>query len=115
MTNTDTATTARPLVLRYNKTSVHIEGLDTRTTGGGNDTGKGYVSYAASSACPALTRGAIRMGYVKMALRNRETGEVESVNEWATPAEALAAAELYGNVHRAKVCQHCGNAARAAA
>ncbi len=113
MTNTDTATAT--ITLRYNKTSVHIDGLDTRTTGGGNDTGRGYVTYAAQSACPALTRGAIRMGYVKMAVRNRETGDVESVDTWATPAEALAAAELYGGTRRVKVCQHCANAARAAA
>ena len=99
--------------LRYNKSSVHIEGFETRTTGGGVDTGKGYVSYYALSHCPALTRGAVRMGYVVMGVRNPETREVERVSEWDTVEGVLAAFDTYARVHNAKPCQKCREAAEA--
>jgi hypothetical protein len=104
------------LKLRNNKTSVHIEGLASVGTYGenaGTDTGKGYVSYSPYSHCSGLTRGAVRMGYVTLGVRNKETDEVEKVTEWATPAEALEAARLYARIYGGKVCTTCEKAAQA--
>lgn len=46
--------------LRYNRTSIHIDGLSIRTKSDGKDVG-GHVSYYAENACGALSRSGSKM------------------------------------------------------
>lgn len=80
--------------VRYTRTSNHIDGVNIRTTGGGNDVG-GHISYYAQSACPSLTRMGTRMGVGK---------------SFEDPKEALDSARTaYNN----KLCAACEKAALA--
>lgn len=106
--------------IRYNKSSIHIEGFDTATTGGGQDMGS-HVSYAAYSHCPALTRHAARMGFQNRVIELRHEddptiapGRVRrgtEVAEWDDPRAVLEAARLRNRVHGGKVCAKCTEAA----
>jgi hypothetical protein len=104
------------ITIRYNRSSVHIEGLETLVTGGGNDMGS-HISNYSYSTCPALTRYATTMGYLSetVELRNAEdptipVGRVKRskvVREFETAAEALEAAREYVSIHGGKVCLKC--------
>lgn len=83
--------------LKYNRSSYHIAGIDTRTHGLGRDTGNGAVSYYAESSCPSLTRGRFCDG-----------------PSFTDLAEAIAAAKVHANAYGMKFCKHCENAAEAA-
>lgn len=78
--------------IRYNRTTNHIEGIPERTIGTG-------LTYA-TSACGALSRGAIRMGTVGP--------------EHADLAVTLAAARSNAAASGRKLCRNCERAAEAA-
>ena len=80
--------------IRYTRTTNHIEGIPERTTGTGNQ-----LTYA-TSACGALSRGAIRMGTVGP--------------EHTGLAVTLAAARSIAAASGRKLCRNCERAAEAA-
>ncbi|WP_030779318.1 hypothetical protein [Streptomyces sp. NRRL S-920] len=79
-------------VIKYNRTTNHIDGISIRTTGSGEESG-GAVGYYAQSACPSLTRS-----------RNFVAGQ-----SFGSLADALDAA---GKGAR-KLCKTCEKAALA--
>lgn len=79
--------------VKYNRTTNHIDGIESATMGGGNEVG-GVVGYYAQSACSALTRGRFATG--------KQTEDL---------AEALKSARIAGG---RKVCKKCEKAAEAA-
>lgn len=82
-------------IIKYNRATNHIGGLDCATQGGGNDMGD-HISYYAESACGSLSRSGHRMA----------TGKgFENVED------ALAAARITGG---RKLCKNCEKAALAA-
>lgn len=81
----------------YNRSSVHINGLATRSTGRGTDMGD-HISYYAQNACGALSRGASTMQASKTS---------ENVTEILKAARGTSAA--VGN----KLCKKCEAAAEA--
>lgn len=83
--------------LAVNRSSVHIDGINARTQGGGNDTGD-HVTYFAETACGALTRG--RFEY--------RTPEVADINDMS---QVLMAAELNAAINGRKMCKNCTKAA----
>lgn len=82
--------------LKVNRTTVHIAGLEERSTGAGREL-NGAVSYYPESACGALTRGSFS-----------SVGKATD-----SPAEALRAAQTNAKINRRKVCKHCEKAAQA--
>jgi hypothetical protein len=78
------------ITIKYNASTVHIDGLDIRSAGGEFD--------YALSACPALSRS-----------YNYATAK----GEWSDAGEALTAAELKARVLRKKLCKYCTEAAEA--
>jgi hypothetical protein len=85
------AATETRYVIKYNRTTTHIDGIGARSTGGGNDQGS-HVSYYAQNACGVLTRGRLATGA-----------------SFTDLADALADARKSGR----KVCKHCEAAATA--
>ena len=113
-----TATTTAAYTVRYNRTSVHIEGLGSAGNYGPNagmDLGEGYVRYDAYSHCPALTRGAIRMqpqtDTVVKRLGNGRVRRHSVVTTYSTAADALRAAEALAYSVRNKMCTKCAERA----
>lgn len=84
--------------LAVNRNSVHIDGINARTQGGGNDTGD-HVTYFAETACGALTRG--RFEY--------RTPEVADINDMS---QVLKAAQLNADINGRKLCRNCAKAAQ---
>lgn len=84
--------------LAVNKSSIHIDGIATRTKGSGEDTGKGHVAYFAETACGALTRGWF----------DYRTPEVADADDMA---QVLKAAELSARISNRKLCKTCTKAA----
>lgn len=87
------------LTIRYNRSSVHIQGLTERTTGAVNNKAEvtGVVSYYAESACGGLTRS----GY-KMAVSNT----------YDNAEAALKGAQLKARALGLKMCKSCEKAAQ---
>jgi hypothetical protein len=85
--------------IRYNRTSVHIQGCEaaTQTTGDGEDNGSGVVAYYAESACGSLTRNGYRMA----------VGE-----SYETAAEARDAAQAKAKSLGLKFCKNCETAVK---
>jgi hypothetical protein len=83
--------------IRYNRTSVHIQGCAaaTQTTGDGEDNGSGVVAYYAESACGSLTRNGYRMA----------VGQ-----SYETAAEARDAAQAKAKSLGLKFCKNCETA-----
>lgn len=112
-----TTTTSAPAAtyrIRYNRTAIHIEGLESAGNYGPNagaDLGEGYVRYAPQSHCPALTRHAVHMAYhttsVTTPLGNGRVRHSSVAVEYTTAAEALAAAVQRNRIHGGKVCAKC--------
>ncbi|MFC9432699.1 hypothetical protein [Nocardia sp. NPDC057030] len=80
----------------YNGSSVHIKGLEIRTTGKGQESG-GVVSYYAKSACPALSRTGARFS--------------TSVTIQDDVAEALRVATGTASAMNNNMCAKCQKAA----
>lgn len=96
------------LSLRYNRTSVHIDGLGHRGSYGknaGGDMGRGFVEYVPNSHCPALSRS-----ISKMAVKATSKREVIY---FETAEEALLAAQRHARIYGGKVCAKCTEAALA--
>lgn len=114
MTTTE-APTAPALRIRYNKSSIHIQGLGEAGNYGahaGQDLGEGYVRYAPESHCPALTRSGWNMGVVTECHEDRSAGNgrvkrTYTDQVWTSATEALAAARLRSAVHGGRVCAKC--------
>ncbi|MFD8226874.1 hypothetical protein ACFV16_22185 [Streptomyces massasporeus] len=87
------------LRIKYNGSSVHIDGLNIRTTGGGNDVG-GHISYYAKSACATITRNGYRMATAK-------------TDELATAEQALKVAKALARSMGKRLCKSCEAAALA--
>lgn len=85
--------------IKYNRTTVHIDGVPERTKPAGEASG-GVVGYYARSACPALTRSGRRMATYGP--------------EHTDPEQALAAARGLA-CNGLKVCRTCEAACTAAA
>ncbi len=85
--------------IRYNRTSVHIQGCEasTQTTGDGGDNGSGVVAYYAESACGSLTRNGYRMA----------VGE-----SYETAVEARDAAQAKAKSLGLKSCKNCETAVK---
>jgi hypothetical protein len=85
--------------IRYNRTSVHIQGCEasTQTTGDGEDNGSGVVAYYAESACGSLTRNGYRMA----------VGD-----SFETAVEARDAAQRKAKSLGLKFCKNCETAVK---
>lgn len=91
------------ITIRYNGSSIHLQGIAAATpyTGNGDDNGSGVVAYYAENACGALTRNGYRM----------VVG-----HSFETAAEALKEAHaMTGYRHGLKVCKNCEKAAQLSA
>src|SRR5688500_10264493 len=86
-------------MIRYNRTSVHIQGCEaaTQTTGDGDDNGSGVVAYYAESACGSLTRNGYRMA----------VGD-----SFETAVEARDAAQRKAKSLGLKFCKNCETAVK---
>lgn len=124
MTTTEAPATTT-LRIRFTRTATHIEGFATATTGGGNDTGKGHISYSADSHCSSLTRNGYRMGYVTETIELRHEddatiapGRVRCTSvarEFTTAQDAYDAALAYARRNGGeRICDKCTAAAQAA-
>jgi hypothetical protein len=80
--------------VKSNRSSYHIDGIQTRTNGSGQDTGTGAVPYFAESVCGALTRGRFTDDFVTEDL-----------------AAALARQQLLATNYNRKACLNCSKAA----
>lgn len=83
--------------IRYNRTSVHIQGCEAATQTTGDDNGSGVVAYYAESACGSLTRNGYRMA----------VGE-----SYETAAEARDAAQAKAKSLGLKFCKNCETAVK---
>jgi len=111
---TNTTATQVHLVTVGRSSLFHVEGLSPIADYGqhaGEDTGKGYVTYAPMSACGTLSSAsALHRSYVSNTVTTPTTnGKVRrtSVPVDFTPAEALEYAAKLGR----KVCTRCTKAA----
>lgn len=91
------------ITIRYNGSSIHLQGIAASTpyTGNGDDNETGVVAYYAESACGALTRNGYRMvvGH-----------SFETATEALKEAYAMASYR-----HGLKVCKNCEKAAQLSA
>lgn len=81
--------------IKYNRSSIHIDGLEIRTTSSGEEKG-GVVTYYAENACGALTSSGTRMA---------TAGTSHDV------ADALKKARGKANALGNKLCKKCEAAA----
>jgi len=90
------------LTIRYNRTSVHIQGIPEVTTGPMTDTSSktGVVSYYAQSACGGLTRSGHRMAVS---------------DTYDNAMDALKGAALKAKSLGLKFCKNCEKAAQLSA
>lgn len=82
-------------MIKYNRSSYHIDGIPTRTKGTGQDTGTGAIPYFAESTCGALTRG-----------RFCESTTGDNL------ADILREATLRAANNNMKMCRNCEKAAQ---
>lgn len=87
------------LTIRYNRSSVHIQGIPEATTAPVADTSSktGVVSYYAQSACGGLTRSGHRMAVS---------------DTYDNAADALKGAEMKAKSLGLKLCKNCEKAAK---
>jgi hypothetical protein len=84
------------LHIKYNRTTIHIEGLTEQTTGGGEVRGS-VVTYYAQSACAGLTRSGYNMAYGNIG--------------FTSASDALTDARSKADATGRKLCKSCEKAA----